>query len=136
MTEDNKLKLFTEDIKIIQEIIKRMAENSFKIKGWTIGLIVIAIVFRAKIDSVFVAFVPLLAFSYLDAYYLMFERRFRKLYNTKIYNFQKGQISDIFQINIDKEYSLQDIFNTYKSKSISIFYGGIFVLILIFEYIN
>ena len=127
MTEDNKLKLFTEDIKIIQEIIKRMAENSFKIKGWTIGLIVIAIVFRAKIDSVFVAFVPLLAFSYLDAYYLMFERRFRKLYNTKIYN---------FQINIDKEYSLQDIFNTYKSKSISIFYGGIFVLILIFEYIN
>lgn len=90
MTEDNKLKLFTEDIKIIQEIIKRMAENSFKIKDWTIRLIVIAIVFRAKIDSVFVAFVPLLAFSYLDAYYLMFERRFRKLYNTKIYNFKKG----------------------------------------------
>ena len=32
ITEDNKLKLFTEDIKIIQEIIKRIAENSLKLK--------------------------------------------------------------------------------------------------------
>ena len=62
MSEDNKLKLLTEELKMLQDTIKRMADNSFKMKGWTVALIAVAIIFRANVSSIFVSIIPLLAF--------------------------------------------------------------------------
>jgi len=73
-----------EHLKMIQEIIKRMANNSFLIKGWTISLIsVIAIFADLKNDFSFIliAILPVFIFWMLDAYYLQQERKYRKLYS-------------------------------------------------------
>ena len=136
MSEDNKLKLLTEELKMLQDIVKRMADNSFKMKGWAVALIAIAIIFRAHVSSIFVSIIPLLAFSYLDAYYLLFERRFRDLYNKKVDKFQKGDFKEIFKFNINGKITFCDILDVYKSQSVWVFYGGIFILVLIFECLN
>lgn len=65
----------------IQQIIEREANNSFKIKGWTITLVVVVILFRAGDYQIFLGFIPLVSFWYLDSYYLKQERKFRRLYD-------------------------------------------------------
>ena len=136
MTEDNHLKLFIEEAKLIQDIIKRMADNSFKIKGWTVALIVIAMIFRSQVDSIFIVFIPLLAFCILDSYYLSIERKFRILYDIKVRDFRNTNFDNIFKFNINTKINLCDILESFISKSIWIFYGSIFVLVLVFKCLN
>lgn len=71
-------------LEFIQNIVKRMATNSFILKGWTITLI--SILFALAINSnnksiVILAIFPTLIFWGLDAYYLRQERLFRKLFD-------------------------------------------------------
>lgn len=72
---------FHQELEQIQNIIDRQASNSFKIKGWTVTLVVVALLFRTNNFQLFAAFIPLIGFWYLDAYYLKQERKFRALYN-------------------------------------------------------
>lgn len=74
----------------IQSNIARMNSCSFQMKGWTGTVVAALLAVYAAIDShsgatasLFVAsgFAPLIAFAFLDAYYLKMERVFRKLYN-------------------------------------------------------
>ena len=58
------------EVDIIQEIIRRMAFNSFMIKGWAITLVVVALLLKGTEYQVWIAFIPLLAFWFLDAYFL------------------------------------------------------------------
>ena len=58
------------EIDIIQDIINRMAFNSFLIKGWTVTLVSVALLLKGNTYQVLIAFIPLLAFWYLDAYFL------------------------------------------------------------------
>ncbi len=79
--ENNDLKEFMlKEVEIIQEIIKRMAFNSFLIKGWSVTLVVAALLLKGNQYQVLIAFIPLLVFWYLDAYFLWQERMYRKLY--------------------------------------------------------
>ncbi|MFH1051034.1 MAG: hypothetical protein V1779_08940 [bacterium] len=74
------------EIDIIQDIIKRMANNSFLMKGWTITLVVGTLLLKNSKEQSFIAFIPLIVFWYLDAYFLWQERMYRKLYNWVITN--------------------------------------------------
>lgn len=70
-------------LEMIEHIIERMGHNSFLLKGWSITLIsaLVALVSQGKREDFFVlAFIPLLAFWFLDAFYLMTERKYRMLY--------------------------------------------------------
>ena len=63
------------EIEIVQDIIKRMAFNSFMIKGQAITLVVITLLLKGAEKyqvwiEVWIAFVPLLVFWFLDAYFL------------------------------------------------------------------
>jgi len=69
------------EVDIIQDIIKRMAFNSFMIKGWTITLVAVSLLLRGSKYQVFIAYIPLLIFWFLDAYFLWQERLYRRLYN-------------------------------------------------------
>lgn len=137
MSEDNKLKLLVEELKMIQDIIKRMANNSFKLKQWCVTIVVVTMIFRAPVDSCIIPLIPLIAFGILDAYYLTLERRFRKLYDKKVQNFHKERILNeifTFQINESKADlwdTVKSICDTAKSTSIWLFYGCIFILVLI-----
>src|SRR3989338_2312189 len=73
-------KFFIEEIKIIQDIIKRMAFNSFMIKGWAITLVVVTLLLKGNKYQVLIAFIPLLVFWFLDAYFLWQEKMYRELY--------------------------------------------------------
>ena len=76
-------------IDIIQSTIRRMAQNSFTIKGWTITILVGLFVFLQKDNfrnNMIIYLVPIIFFWILDSYYLWQERLFRKLYNDVIVN--------------------------------------------------
>ena len=77
------------EVDIIQGIIKRMAFNSFMIKGWAITLVVVALLLKGTRHQVLIAFIPLLVFWFLDAYFLWQERMYRKLYDWIISNRSK-----------------------------------------------
>ena len=71
-------------LELIQNIITRMAQNSFAYKGWMLtiltGLLALSI---QEINSGIhlISIVPIVGFWGLDAYYLRQERLFRKLYD-------------------------------------------------------
>ena len=70
-------------LEFAQTVIARMAQASFIIKGWSITLVSatmgLAALNREK-EFILLAFVPAIAFMFLDAYYLQHERFYRNLY--------------------------------------------------------
>ena len=79
-------KFFIEELKIIQDIIKRMAFNSFMLKGWAVTLIVATLLLKGDKYQVLIAFIPLVIFWFLDAYFLQQERLYRELYKWVVVN--------------------------------------------------
>lgn len=72
-----------EHLKMLQAVITRMAGNSFMVKGWCITLVSALLALSAK-DArfmVFVAYLPVLMFWWMDAFFLHQERLFRELYD-------------------------------------------------------
>lgn len=70
-------------LEFIQGVINRLSSNSFLFKGWSITLI--AAIFTATISSKennisWLGLIITLIFWSIDAYYLMLERAYRKLY--------------------------------------------------------
>ncbi len=71
-------------LEFIQNVITRMNTNSFQIKSWTVTLVsaLLAIFASTKNDFfVLTALFPTTVLWFLDAYYLMQERKFRGLYD-------------------------------------------------------
>lgn len=71
-------------LELVQAIINRMANNSFMLKGWAVTLISGIFVLSGKdTDKLYflVAYVPIIVFWGLDAYYLLQERLYRSLYD-------------------------------------------------------
>ena len=94
----------------IQSNIARMNSCSFQMKGWTGTVVAALLAVYAAIDShsgatasLFVAsgFVPLIAFAFLDAYYLKMERVFRKLYNDIITQNKDGNKIPVYSMPIN-----------------------------------
>ena len=123
------------EIEIIQDIIRRMAFNSFMIKGWTITLVAVVLLLKGSKYQVFIAYIPLLVFWFLDAYFLWQERLYRHLYNWVVNNRLKTD-EYLFDMNAyrfrDKE---QSIWRIMFSITLGWFYGSIFVLTLIYTII-
>jgi hypothetical protein len=68
----------------IQNVITRMAGNSFLLKGWTVTIIAALFALSAKdaqIKFIYIAYLPAIFFWILDAYYLHQERLFRDIYS-------------------------------------------------------
>ena len=71
-------------LEMIQGVVKRLAGNSFTIKGWSITLVSALFALAAKDANeryVVIALFPAFCFWGLDAYYLWKERLFRSLYD-------------------------------------------------------
>lgn len=80
MADENKIR----HLEMIQDIIKRMAHNSFMLKGWTVTLVVgfFALLVKDSSKAYFSAiYIPILVFWVLDSYYLLQERLYRHLYD-------------------------------------------------------
>lgn len=71
-------------LELIQNVISRMASNSFMLKGWAVTLVAGIFVLAGKdTDKLYflVAYIPVIVFWGLDAYYLLQERLYRSLYD-------------------------------------------------------
>ena len=123
---------FVKELELIQNVIDRQADNSFKIKGWTITLVVVTILFRQNDVQVIVALFPLFAFWCLDAYYLKLERQYRALYN---YVRDDPGASDRTRFNMDPsqiEDNGEKLRNVMVSASLLLFYVTIIGVLLIY----
>ncbi|EMT6385487.1 hypothetical protein WMR60_004086 [Providencia rettgeri] len=90
----------------IQDIIKRMASNSFFIKGWALSISAVIIALMPKLDEIesyspnsipiviTLSIVILFMFSLLDTYYLQQERIFRNEYNRKVESIDNEEIKN------------------------------------------
>ena len=71
-------------LEMIQEVISRMANNSFALKGWTVTLA--AGIFALSGDAIgtnfWFLFLPIIIFLGLDTFYLSKERSYRSLLST------------------------------------------------------
>jgi len=120
------------EIDLIQEVIKRMASNSFLLKGWSLTLITAFFVLINKkvLDSnlMFFVLLPLIVFWGLDAYFLRLERLYRKLYDWVIANRLK---TDDFLFDLRAESRFKGdvccVFCVMFSKTLWWFYGSIFI---------
>jgi len=134
MENEDKLKEFMlKEIEIIQDIIKRMGFNSFMIKGWAITLVVVTLLLRGTEYQVWIAFIPLLVFWFLDAYFLWQERMYRKLYEWVINNRLKTE-EYLFDMNAYRfEGEVQSRFRIMFSITLGWFYVSIAILIIIYS---
>ena len=133
MENEDKLKEFMlKEIEIIQDIIRRMGFNSFMIKGWAITLVVVTLLLKGTEYQVWIAFIPLLVFWFLDAYFLWQERMYRKLYEWIINNRLKTE-EYLFDMNAYRfEGEVQSRFRIMFSITLGWFYGSIAILIIIY----
>ena len=116
-------------IEIVQNIINRLANNSFYIKGWSITLLTALIAVYAStknISFVILSILPVIIFWLLDSYYLWQERLFRKLYECIV----NGEYPSDYSINL-KQIETSDIkyISVVFSKTILPIYLGMIVII-------
>ncbi|MCX5717711.1 MAG: hypothetical protein NTW44_05255 [Nitrospirae bacterium] len=128
-------KFFVEELKIIQDIIKRMALNSFLIKGWAITLVVATLLLKGNKYQVLIAFIPLLVFWFLDAYFLWQEKMYRELYKWVVENRLKTD-EYLFNMNAYRfKDKVQSKFRIMFSITLGWFYCSIAILVIIYALI-
>lgn len=74
-------------LELIQNIVSRMSESSFKIKGWAIGVMLAIFSFAGNQGDkrcILFTVVPLFVLWCLDTYYLQLERKYREFYDYKL----------------------------------------------------
>jgi hypothetical protein len=134
--KENLKEYMLKEIDIIQDIIKRMAFNSFMIKGWAITLVVVSLLLKGTEKyQVWIAFIPLLVFWFLDAYFLRQERMYRILYDWVINNRLKTE-EYLFDMKTRRfENEVQSIPRIMFSITLGWFYGSIAILVIIYTLI-
>lgn len=103
-------------LEMIQGIISRMANNSFMLKGWAVTLVAGIFALAGKdTDKLYflVAYIPVIVFWALDAYYLWQERLYRGLY-------EKVRLKDENEVDFSLKASLKE-FGDEKNNYISCF---------------
>jgi hypothetical protein len=71
------------NLEMIQQIINRMAQNSFLLKGWSITIMTGIYTLNSERTNYLghlLIYFSIILFWGLDSYYLMLERRYRELY--------------------------------------------------------
>jgi hypothetical protein len=120
-------------LEFIQEVINRMAKNSFMIKGWAVTLVSALFALAAKDTNqkfIIIAYFPVIVFWFLDGYYLYQERLFRKL-------FDKNRVLSTTNYSMkttEFDNGINDWFSACLSKTIILFYGVILITLLIGMY--
>jgi len=141
--DDNEL--FTKYLEMIQNVIERLARNSFQIKAWAATIFTATIVLTYSIINTLI-FIVLIAvitlFWALDSYYLKQERLFRKLYEQKVNQFNNAQEKDkieMFEMNVSN-FQVKNVFKTMFSISELLYYiaiiGTLIAFLIIYLTVN
>ncbi|VGM94875.1 Uncharacterised protein [uncultured Avibacterium sp.] len=131
---NNKTEIIYKEIDLLQACITRMANNSFVIKGWAITLVSLILTLnnnQSKFNWIII--IPILAFWYLDAFFLNTERVYRTQYDWVIKN-RENTNENLYELNPSKFQGNESILETIISKSLLIFYGTLIALSLFISY--
>lgn len=143
MKDKVKLEELHKEIELIQACIKRMADNSFKLKGWYISLITIALTLligqecQLSIIGVFMLGVTLVFWG-LDAFFLKTETLYRWKYEWVIEKRILGNREYLYDLNpnnkkmwINLEQKNDCIMKFMRHGTLLLMYGIIFLISLL-----
>ena len=74
-------------LEAIQRVVDRLSNISFILKGWAVSLVAGLMALAASGSNqgfVLIAYIPIVVFWFLDAYFLMMERQYRELFKENI----------------------------------------------------
>lgn len=114
-------------LEFIQNIIERMAKNSFFLKSWslTFTTVLMGILIKEdEIDFLFISTILVFIFWFLDSYYLKQEKLFRNLYD-EVRKKEENKID--FSLKRNGE---ETICNSFFSLTLLFFYLGIIALMI------
>lgn len=118
-------------LELIQDVIKRMANNSFMLKSWAVTLIAGIFVLADKdAESLYfgIAFIPVIAFWFLDAYYLLQEGLYRMLYE-RVLQTDEDKIDFSLKITaLESESEKNCFWSCLISKTEAGFYGALLLV--------
>jgi hypothetical protein len=102
------------ELDLIQDIVKRMAANSFQVKAWLIGILSALVVIESKsifaqagsdhafsIQMNIFLLLPIWCFWYLDAFFLSTEKLYRELYKWVVKH-RPNTIAYLYDLNTFK----------------------------------
>jgi hypothetical protein len=116
-------------LEMLQQVISRMATNSFMLKGWSVTLVVgfFAVVDKTEIHKYgWVALIPIVLFWILDGYFLRQERLFRMHYDFVRGN-NSGDIVDFSMNTQPYETEVNCVLKVMFSNTLFLFYLGLSV---------
>jgi hypothetical protein len=127
-------------LEILQQVITRMATNSFLVKGWSVTLLSAIFAIAASKDGlhqiVWVGFLPLVMFWMLDGFFLRQERLYRKLWEGVCAQAQDTPTD----FNMDTSAvaaEVQSWLQVSLSQTLGLFHGALaIVLIIVFILVN
>lgn len=123
------------EVELVQNVIDRMGNNSFLVKGAAITLVAASLLVEGKLYDSFVAFLPWLVFWYLDAYFLRVERLYRRLYVWLTTNRLTSEefLLDLDRRNLEKRFGkdIDCLQQTMFSKTLIAFYGLLLIMIIL-----
>ena len=134
-TYDHESSSVQSHLRMLQDVIQRMAENGRSCKLWCVTLVSAVLFFVARSGSpeyTLITLIPLLLFLILDTYYLAPERGFRGAYGVFIRKLHARELtfSDLYVVvpngSIPKLF-----FRCLLSFSIYVFYGPLALTILL-----
>lgn len=122
-------------LKMVQDVIARMAENGRACKLWCVTLVAATLVLVARTGeptNALLALVPTGILFFLDSYYLALERAFRKSYNafvSKLHGSESGA-HDLYVIQ-PTGMNIGLVWSSARSTSIAIFYPFVTMTVII-----
>lgn len=95
-------RVLEKEVDLIQSCINRMSQHSFYLKGWAITLIggLIALKPENIVVTGILMMGIVIAFWYLNAKYLRYEKQYRRLYEWVIEERPKGNIEHLYRLDI------------------------------------
>jgi len=130
------IEVLHKEIDLIQACIKRMANNSFLLKGWTISLVaVVMALMKDNCNTYFlclILLIPIVSFWYLDAFFLRTEKMYRKLYEWVLSARPNGIDEKLYDLNpLRFKDEIESIFKVMLTITLKVFYGFMVLALLV-----
>ena len=126
------------ELDLIQNVINRIANNSFLLKGWLVSLIVVILALTKETIVAtdlnyfsFLLILPVIIFWYLDAFFLHKEKCYRELYQWVIEN-RKNTLEYLYSLDYSRFLKkVKPIWKIMFSVTLFCFYGILIFILLI-----
>lgn len=121
-------------VNAMQDVIRRMSDNSRSCKLWCVTLVSAALVLIASIGNgtfAWLALIPVGALGFLDVYYLSLEQRFRNSYSEFVCKLHDGSLdrTEVFVV-MSRGGPARYVWKSVRSTSVWVFYLAMVAVIV------